>query len=150
MDKPKYKTKSGREVHGGGGISPDVYVPLSKYTATITRLVGHPKRPTFNWGTDYAKGRKADWKDLIEFNRDFQITAELTENFLTYAKNQNVDFDRKELDKDISYLRSVLKAEVAGAIWGKSAYYQMFVSEDPQVTAALSHFDDAAKFLVHH
>ena len=150
MDKPKYKTKRGREVHGGGGISPDVYVPLSEYTATTTRLVGHPKRLTFNWGTDYAKERKADWKDLIEFNRDFQITAELTENFLTYAKNQNVDFDRKELDKDISYLRSVLKAEVAGAIWGKSAYYQMFVSEDPQVTAALSKFDDAAKFLVHH
>ena len=150
MDKPKYKTKRGREVYGGGGISPDVYVPLSEYTATTTRLVGHPRRLTFNWGTDYAKERKADWKDLVEFNRDFQITAELTENFLTYVKNQNIDFDRKELDKDIRYLKSVLKAEVAGAIWGKSAYYQMFVSNDPQVTTALSHFDEAAEFLVHH
>ena len=92
----------------------------------------------------------SDWKNLIEFNRDFHISAELTENFLTYAKNQSIDFDRKELDKDIRYLKSVLKAEVAGAIWGKSAYYQMFVSNDPQVTTALSHFDEAAEFLVHH
>ena len=50
----------------------------------------------------------------------------------------------------MGYLKSVLKAEVAGAVWGKSAYYQMFVSNDPQVTAALSHFDEAAEFLVHH
>ena len=150
IGKPKYKTKRGREVYGGGGISPDVYVPISKYTTTTVRMVGHPKRFTFNWGTDYAKGRKTDWKDLVDFNRDFQVSADLVEDFLTYVKDQDVDFEREELDKDMGYLKSVLKAEVAGAVWGKSAYYQMFVSNDPQVTAALSHFDEAAEFLVHH
>ena len=150
IGKPKYKTKRGREVYGGGGISPDVYVPISKYTTTTVRMGGHPKRFTFNWGTDYAKGRKTDWKDLVDFNRDFQVSADLVEDFLTYVKDQDVDFEREELDKDMGYLKSVLKAEVAGAVWGKSAYYQMFVSNDPQVTAALSHFDEAAEFLVHH
>tara|TARA_Y100000590_G_scaffold465099_1_gene636345 strand:- start:1864 stop:3462 length:1599 start_codon:yes stop_codon:yes gene_type:complete len=148
--KAKYKTKKGREVYGGGGISPDIYVPLTEYTTTTTRLVGHPKRFTFNWGTEYAKGRKDDWQNIQEFKNQFQITDMLLEDFLSYVAQQEVEVDRSELDKDSHYLKSVLNAEIAGAIWGKSAYYQIFVSNDPQVVVAMTHLDEASTFLSSH
>ena len=148
--KAKYKTKKGREVYGGGGISPDVYVPLTEYTTTTTRLVGHPKRLTFNWGTKYAKGRKDDWHSIREFKNQFQITGMLLEDFLSYVEHQEIEVDRSELEKDGRYLKSTLKAEIAGAIWGKSAYYQIFVSNDPQVMVAMTYLDQASTFLSSH
>ena len=69
---------------------------------------------------------------------------------MSYVEQQEVEVDRSELDKDSHYLKSVLKAEIAGAIWGKSAYYQIFVSNDPQVVAAMSHLDEASTFLSSH
>ena len=58
VDKPSYRTKAGRTVFGGGGITPDVYVPFASLTRTTSKIVGHPERFTFNWGTDYAAQSK--------------------------------------------------------------------------------------------
>ena len=148
--KAKYKTKKGREVYGGGGISPDVHVPLTEHTPGTSRLVGHPKRLTFNWGTEFAKERKDGWENVRSFKNKFQITDTLLDDFLGYVEKQDVEVDRGEIEEDSRYIRSVLKAEVAGAIWGKSAYYQIFVSNDPQVVAAMSHLDEASTFLSSH
>ncbi len=148
--KAKYKTKKGREVYGGGGISPDVHVPLTEHTPGTSRLVGHPKRLTFNWGTEFAKERKDGWENVRSFKNKFQITDTLLDDFLGYVEKQDVEVDRGEIEEDSRYIRSVLKAEVAGAIWGKSAYYQIFVSNDPQVVAAMSHLDEASSFLSSH
>ena len=112
--------------------------------------MGHPKRLTFNWGTKYAKGRKDDWHSIREFKNQFQITGMLLEDFLSYVEQQEIEVDRSELEKDGRYLKSTLKAEIAGAIWGKSAYYQIFVSNDPQVVVAMTYLDQASTFLSSH
>ena len=69
-------------------------------------------------------------------------------DFYTYVSEKEVIFDRVEIGKDTDYIKSVLKAEIAGAIWGKSAYYNILVSNDLQITKARAHFEDAEKFLL--
>ena len=97
-----------------------------------------------------ALHEKDDWQNIREFKNQFQITEILLEDFLSYVAQKEVEVDRSELDKDSRYLKSVLKAEIAGAIWGKSSYYQIFVSNDPQVVVAMTHFDEASAFLSSH
>ena len=50
--RPKYLTKSGRTVYGGGGITPDIYIPfksnINNETGSVLR---NPKRPFFNFAS---------------------------------------------------------------------------------------------------
>ena len=52
--RPKYRTRGGRTVFGGGGITPDVYIPYKrKITHQTGNIVGHPERPIFNFASIY-------------------------------------------------------------------------------------------------
>ncbi|MFQ6674080.1 MAG: S41 family peptidase [Fidelibacterota bacterium] len=148
--RPRYTTKSGREVYGGGGITPDVYVPLSEpLTRTTSRIVSDPERFTFNWGTEFASSRRETWHSAEEFRRQFEITGALLAQFESYLHDRGTDFDESELVKDSPYLKTLLKAEIAGAIWGKQAYHRVLVGGDDQVVRALDYLDEARQFLVH-
>ena len=68
-------------------------------------------------------------------------------DFKSFVSSEGVEFDEVELDKDIEHLETVMKAEIAGALWGKQAYYHIRVSGDVQVQEATSHFDEAKAFL---
>ena len=57
--RPKYKTKSGRTVYGGGGITPDVYIPFKNSINSETgKIVRNPKRPIFNFASQFASQEK--------------------------------------------------------------------------------------------
>ena len=60
-DRPRYQTKSGREVYGGGGITPDVFVALKNRTPEVSKLLRNEKRITFNWGTEKAPTIRSNW-----------------------------------------------------------------------------------------
>ncbi len=147
VDKPSYRTKAGRTVFGGGGITPDVYVPFASLTRTTSKIVGHPERFTFNWGTDYAAQSKDDWSSVQEFAGSFKVTDRVMADFKSFISSEDVEFDEAELEKDTEYLKTVMKAEIAGALWGKQAYYHLLVMGDVQVIEARSHFDEAKAFL---
>tara|TARA_B100000029_G_scaffold514101_1_gene615672 strand:- start:5037 stop:6638 length:1602 start_codon:yes stop_codon:yes gene_type:complete len=147
IGKPKYKTKKGREVFGGGGISPDIHIPLIEYNAETNNLLGNPKRLTFNWGTGFANEKKGNWKNVHLFNQEFQVTDEILNDFYSFVGEKEVIFDKGDIGSDKAYIKSVLKAEVAGAIWGRSAYYNVLVSNDPNIRSALPHFEVAKEFL---
>ncbi len=133
---------------GGGGISPDIHIPLIEYNLETNKLLGNPKRLTFNWGTRFANEKKTNWQNVRIFNQEFQVSDKVINDFYTYVSEKEVIFDRVEIGKDTDYIKSVLKAEIAGAIWGKSAYYNVLVSNDLQITKARAHFEDAEKFLL--
>ena len=144
---PRYVTKAGREVYGGGGITPDVYLPNESLTLTTKKIVWHPNRLTFNWGTEFAASRKGEWNSLADFKQSFFITDELLSKFISFVRENGIEFDEAELRKDSDYLKTLLKAEIAGSLWGKEAFYEVQVAGDKQVQEALKHFDEAWEFL---
>ena len=64
---PQFKTKSGRTVFGGGGITPDVHAPLNlDYTSETQKILSNPNRLLFK----YAHSIKADTRDVDAPTRD--------------------------------------------------------------------------------
>lgn len=145
--RPRYTTKSGREVYGGGGITPDAYIPSEQFSETTDRIVRHPGRFTFNWGMDYAASHRGTWDSPEEFRGEFKVPDELLSDFERYVRENGVDFDQQALHGDTDYLRTVLKAEISGAFWGRQAYYEILVGGDSQVREAVGYFDRAKEFL---
>ena len=61
--KPIYKTKNGRNVYGGGCITPDIYsIQKLDFTNSTQQLLTHPNRLTFK----YAKMVYNDYKNFTK------------------------------------------------------------------------------------
>ena len=146
-DQKKFKTKKGRIVYGGGGITPDVFLPVFEYDSTLSKIVNNPQRLAFNWATTFSKNLNKKWNNISDFTEKFVITDLILSDFFEYVKNKGLNIgDSLDLDNN-NYLKSILKSEIAGAKWGRAGYYQVFISNDSQVVSAISYFDDAKKFI---
>jgi len=132
-DSLKYETKiSKRTVYGGGGIMPDIFVPLdtSDYSDYYRDLSRSGVINTF--AASYVdKHRKTIKKEheneLQNFIDHFEMTEELMNDFFEYANAEDsllvfVEEDY-EISKEILQLR--LKAMIAQNIWDYTAFYQI-------------------------
>lgn len=145
--RPRYTTKSGREVYGGGGITPDVYIPTHYLSETTSIIVGNPERFTFNWGTEFAAAHRDEWSSVDAFSGRFELTDTILADFQRYVEKRGVSIDGGEFAKDADYLKRLLKAEIGGAVWGRKMYYQVLMAGDPQMRKAVQYFDRAKEFL---
>ena len=142
-DQKKFKTKKGRTVYGGGGITPDFFLPVFEYDSTISKIINNPERLAFNWATTFSKNLNKKWNNISDFTENFVITDLILSDFFEFVNNKGLKIDETLDLINNNYLKSILKSEIAGSKWGRSGYYQVFISNDPQVVSAISYFDDA-------
>ena len=80
-----YKTKNGREVKDGGGITPDIVVEspsLSDITISLLK-----KRLFFDFATEYSYQHKS-----IDNLEDFEITTQIFERFKSFLLDKEYDY----------------------------------------------------------
>lgn len=145
--RPKYKTRVGRVVYGGGGITPDKFIPQEFSPEPGTqKVLANSKRPLFNWGSNYANERR---DELINFNafKNSRLSDDDYESFLHYLDEEGIDADTADLNSNRDYLLTMLQAEVAGARWGKDEAFGIRIHADNQIMAAFSYFNEATAFL---
>ena len=93
-DSLKYKTPNGRIVYGGGGIMPDVFIPLD--TTKYSSLYGEMFRKGIFSGftLDYmATNRdllKAKYPTFEDFKNNFVISDEMLQQVIEYAHKEGV------------------------------------------------------------
>ena len=149
MLRPKYKTKSGRTVYGGGGITPDIYIPykntLNNETAKIIR---NPKRPIFNFASKYASRYKKNFNNFNNFKKDWTVTTSMLQDFFIYLDSDSIKVQRDSvMNNDSEFLKNRIKSELAGSVWGKNENTNIRLRFDNQVVEALKHFNEADVFI---
>ena len=146
--RPKFITRDGRVVYGGGGITPDQYVSwdldLQKNTQ---RILGNPKRPFFNWGSNYANEHRDEFDVYDNFRTHWVLDENDFQMFIDYLSSEKIEINAEELEKDKDYILNMLKSEVASAHWGKDEAMGIRLNYDNQVIDALNYFDEAAGFI---
>ncbi len=139
QDSTRYYTKEGREVRGGGGIIPDIFVPLdsiyldedfsrlrSRITPFILRVVKlNGKSPYQLPDTEKA------------FRQSEVISPKMMQDFLAFAKQEGIHLPPEKEQKLQPYLRLYLKAQIARQRFGNNAYYHILNEKDPDVQTAL-------------
>lgn len=137
-DSVKYYTSKGRVVFGGGGITPDYYVPLD--TALLNdyylRLRPHLQSFVFN----YAQKNKAQLDDLKlkAFTKTFIVKDQMVNDFMAYAAGKGVAKEAQQLPLIVPELRRQLKAQLARTLFQDEGFYAVITTEDPMVKKALS------------
>jgi carboxyl-terminal processing protease len=146
--RPKYKTKSGRTVYGGGGITPDVYIPFKNSINSETgKIVRNPKRPIFNFASQFASQEKDQFDTFLNFKKNWFVTDDLFNSFLKELNKDSLVVNLDSISLDDNYIRNTIKSEIAGSIWGKDEAANIRLQLDNQVIEALKHFNEADAFL---
>ena len=146
--RPKYKTRKGRTVYGGGGITPDIYIPYkSKLTKETQKLLRNPERPIFNFSSTYATQNDLGYKNFNNFKKDWQVSQSVYSQFLDYLDSDSIAFNSDSLLKDKTFIYNRIKSEIAGTARGKDEATSIRLSLDNQVSEAIKYFNEADAFL---
>jgi carboxyl-terminal processing protease len=132
-DSIKFITPAGRVVYGGGGIIPDVFVGLdttgrSLYLSEVL-FSGTVNDFAFDYSDKHRETLKA-YKTLENFNKSFQITAEILNEFIVYAERNKIMRNDKEIRTSESILKNQMKALIARNIWNGEGFYQVIHTQD--------------------
>lgn len=136
-DSLKFKTKRGRIVYGGGGIVPDIFVPLEvqkgeENLAYILNsgLVGHFVFEQFDKNPNIYKGLK--FQDfLAKIQKDNSYVAK----FERYLKETGLEM---KLDHNDAIVKKYITAEFSRQLFGESNYYKIMLKDDPMIAAVLN------------
>lgn len=125
-----YTLKKHHPVYGGGGIMPDVFVPLDtlQYTRFHRQLV--LKGIVINASLRYIDNHRSQLKSLYTtfdtFRDGFNVPQSLIDEVIKEGEKQDVKpKDDAELQKTLPYLTTQLKALVARDIFDMSEYFQI-------------------------
>ncbi len=136
-----YKTVAGRTVYGGGGIIPDIFVPVDTTRATKFFITCNKKATQMRFASamfDRYKGSLTEIGDYDELNR-FLDRMNLPAAFREYASSKDgISCTQKEWDETSDYLLPQLRALVGRySRLGENAFYKMYLNVDVTLKKAI-------------
>jgi len=137
-DSLMFKTPGGKIVYGGGGIMPDLFVPIemsnpSFYIEVINRGLAY--QFAFNY-TDTHRENLSKYKKPIDFIDSFEFTDEMYDEFVAFAISNGADNNEAEINKSAIKLKSLIKAYIGRNILDNDAFYPIFNKNDVVIIKA--------------
>src|SRR5690606_36951525 len=141
-DSLKFTTlNSKRTVYGGGGIMPDVFVPIdtsmiSDYLSKVTRE-GLVNEFALEYTQDNREKLMATYPTVSDFKNTFDAENELLTAFVDFAAKNEVEKNEEQINTSKNFLLTRLKATIARNMWDSSAYYQVISDIDNALLKAV-------------
>lgn len=129
-DSLKYLTLIKKKVvYGGGGIMPDVFVPLDTayYSAYYGKLVrsGIINQFAISWVDANREMLKKKYPNFDVYNKSFDVSDKILEELYTYAESRQIARDEAGIQTSINELKLQLKGLFAQSLFGSGFYYQV-------------------------
>ena len=120
---------SKRTVYGGGGIMPDVFVPIdtsmsSVYFGKVNRK-GLLNEFVLTYMDSHRNDLKTKYSNVPDFKNSFNAETEILNDFITYAAKNDVEKNEEEINTSKKLLLIRIKALIARNLWDTSAYFEI-------------------------
>lgn len=151
-DSLRYETlKNRRPVYGGGGIMPDLFVPVDTtgYSTYYRDLIarGAINSYAITYVDDNRKQLKADYPDEQSFINRFNVTDEMIDNLVAMAETRGVKPDPTGLETSRSTIKTILKGIIGRDLFDQSTYYRsVYPDINPEYRAALELINDPERY----
>ncbi len=132
-DSLKYVTPGGKVVYGGGGIMPDIFVPLDEnegmgfYNKLINK--GLIFRFAFKYTDDHRKELQK-FQDFHQFDDQFKITPVLFSELVKFAQKNGVKEDEASVNRSKQKTETMLKAYIARNLFDNDGFYPIYLTID--------------------
>jgi carboxyl-terminal processing protease len=136
-----FKTVGGRTVYGGGGIIPDVFVPVDTTRATKFYIACNKKATAMRFASamaDKYRGTLSQIEDYDLLSRTLD-KMDLPAAFREYARAKDgITCTQKEWEETDEYLLPQLRALIGRySKLGDNAFYKMYLNVDPVLKKAI-------------
>lgn len=144
-EKLKYKTISGRTVYGGGGVMPDVFVPLDTNTAYRYMNELANKFVLREYALNYVDANKGSLEAMgrANFVAQFVVTDDMMKTIIANGEKQGVKFNEVHYKKVGKNIKNYVKALIGRSLWREDGFFPVLNQEDEVFTTAVSLFKRA-------
>jgi carboxyl-terminal processing protease len=149
-EKDSYVTKvNKRTVYGGGGIMPDVFVPLdttgtSKYYSSLIRK-GIMNQFALTWVNDNRKKLESKYPSFNKFKKDFK-TDKVVKDLISYAEKEGLEFNEESFQKAENTITIRLKANIAQDLYDYTRFYEVINELNETLQRSIELIEDGKAF----
>jgi carboxyl-terminal processing protease len=146
-DSLKYQTLvNKRVVYGGGGIMPDIFVPIdTSFTSDFyTKIQSKGIQSQFVL-TYLEKNRddlKKQYTDAKSFRNNFKVTEDIFNEFLAYAEKEEIKAEEEHLKRSKKVIEMQIKALIGRNLFNESLSAQIFNDNNEAYLKALEVLQD--------
>ncbi|MBX2890437.1 MAG: S41 family peptidase [Saprospiraceae bacterium] len=136
-DSTKYYTGMGRVVYGGGGITPDIFIPID--TSFSNDYFYEVRQHVPQFASRWMEGRPRGTlpSSLSAFVRSFVVSDDMLSELVDYAEKQGIARNEAALKMCRAELQLQLKARIAKILFHEEGLYSVLNDDDPAVEKAL-------------
>ena len=150
-DSLKYGTlETHRTVYGGGGIMPDVFIPVdtTRYTDYHRKLVatGLINRAAMNYIDRNREELKKEYKRFAKYEEQFETGDEILSDLRSLADAEKIAFDEAQYTRSLPLIRLQLKALIARDLFDMTEYFQIINTANDSYVEALRILNDPARY----
>ncbi|MDD2195643.1 MAG: S41 family peptidase [Bacteroidales bacterium] len=154
-DSLKYFTlNTGKVVYGGGGIMPDIFIPVdtSHYSEYYGKLIrkGIINQFTHTYIDKNRNNLKRNYGSFEKFNKNFTVNQNIIDELLTFAENQGLEPDSDGFNTSKDEILIQLKALIALNQFSTNYYFQIVNQNNKALQKAIDVLNswDSYKHLV--
>ena len=145
---PAYHTSIGRTVYGGGGITPDIFVPEDTLGMTSyfkeASMSGLILQYAFTY-TDDNRPKLNNFKEMMEL-ADYLQGQNLVEQFATYANKHGLQRRNLLIRKSHKLLERYINSRIVYNMLDEQAWNEYINMDDPVIKKTLEVFNNHAAF----
>ena len=143
-DSLRFVTPKGKIVYGGGGIMPDIFVPVDTVGISNYYIKVRDKGLIYKFAFDYAdKNREKlnDFKDFIALV-NYLKKSKLLDEFVGYAKKEGVTPNWKDINYSAEVLNTMLHAQITRNIFDDDGFFPVISTIDNTLQKAVKLFHE--------
>lgn len=146
-DSLKYTTlKAQRVIYGGGGIIPDVFVPVdtteySKYYADLSAK-GVLIQYTLGYIDKHRDELKAQYADVESFDKGFAVSDAMMKELIAMGEKEGVKYDEEQFNTSKNVLELLLKSLIARDVFDQEAFTIIYNSRNDLLKEGLRVIND--------
>ena len=145
---PAYHTSIGREVFGGGGITPDICVPEDTLGITSYYKQASMSGLILQFAFTYTDDNRLKLNNFTEMMAlsDYLVKQNTVDKFATYADNRGLKRRNLMIQKSHHLLQRYINSRIIYNIMDEDAWVQYLNLDDPVIRAAQKVFKDKTAF----
>jgi carboxyl-terminal processing protease len=144
-DTIKYYTPAGKVVYGGGGIMPDIYVPLKKDEKNVLYNLLVNQGVLFQFAFEYTDRNRPTLKQYAtveDFIDRFRVDDRLFNELLAYAKKEGLEYNAADVAYAGQKIKTLMKAYIGRNLFDDAGFYPVYHEIDDVFQAGLTELEN--------
>ncbi len=139
-----------RTIYGGGGIMPDVFVPVDTtgYSRYYRDLVakGILNRYCIEYVDNHREQLRKTYKTEEAFINQFEVSGQMTDDLIKMATGDSIKYDPEQFSRSRETIETIMKGLIGRGVFDNSTYSRVVNKINPVFREALGLINDKQRY----